>query len=252
MQDMNATVEEITSNVEAVSTLSAQTSSLSHTGLELAGKSEQSMKEVSDSTDNVDMIVSEVANQMVEIGKIVLIIRDLANQTNLLALNAAIEAARAGEAGRGFAVVASEVKTLAQESKISAERIEEIIGHLKNSTENAAAAMKKTKNVVINGSQIIEKTAISFHDITNAIDKIAQNLSEIAASTEEQAATTEELTASVNEVSIIVQRSAKEAVDAAKATIQSTTAMDKIATVVDSVSNIAGEALEANKKFKVN
>ena len=130
MQDMSAAVEEITSSMESVSNLSKQTNDLSQSGAALAGKAEKSMGEISASSAKVYEIVSDVEKQMGEISKIVVLIRELANQTNLLALNAAIEAARAGDAGRGFAVVATEVKSLAQESRNSAERIEEMIGNL--------------------------------------------------------------------------------------------------------------------------
>ena len=252
MQDMSAAVEEITSSMESVSNLSKQTNELSQSGAALAGKAEKSMSEISTSSARVYEIVADVEKQMGEISKIVVLIRELANQTNLLALNAAIEAARAGEAGRGFAVVATEVKSLAQESRNSAERIEEMITSLKKSTQNASIAMNDSKAIVEQGSKMVTETLQSFNKIAAAVEKVAGSATEVAAATEEQAATTEEITASISEVSNLVEQTAKEASDAAAATEESSAALDEISRMVETVDKVAIEAMEANKRFKVN
>jgi methyl-accepting chemotaxis protein len=251
VQDLSAAVEEITASMESVTVLSRETNDLSQKGADLAGKAEKSMKEISTSSANVFEIVAEVEKQMVEISKIIVLIRDIANQTNLLALNAAIEAARAGDAGRGFAVVATEVKSLAQESRNSAEKIEEMISTLKKSTQNAAVAMGEEKKIVEQGEMMVTETLGAFNKIATAIDKVAKSVSEVAAATEEQAATTEEITASIDEVAKLVDNTAKDAGDAAAATQESSAALDEITRMVESVNKIAGEAMEANKRFKV-
>jgi len=66
---------------------------------------------------------AKAVNQIDELSNAIL---EITAQTNLLALNAAIEAARAGEAGRGFAVVAEEIRKLAEGSKNSVTRIQEV------------------------------------------------------------------------------------------------------------------------------
>lgn len=62
-------------------------------------------------------------------------ILEIASQTNLLALNASIEAARAGEAGKGFAVVADEIRVLAENSKKTANDIQEISANVVGAVE---------------------------------------------------------------------------------------------------------------------
>jgi len=134
----------------------------------------------------------------------------------LLALNAAIEAARAGDAGRGFAVVVTEVKSLAQESRNSAEKIGEMINTLTRETRNAMQAMKNAKTVVQEGSQAVSDTLKAFTRIADSIEKVAKSAEEVAAAVGE-----------------------------------TTSAMDEISRMAQTVSNIAADALAANKQFRV-
>ena len=84
--------------------------------------------------------IAQLGEMSDQISGMVATIRKIAGQTNLLALNATIEAARAGDAGRGFAVVAAEVRQLAQDSRVAAERIDGIVGHIRDVTLATAGA----------------------------------------------------------------------------------------------------------------
>ena len=93
------------------------------------------------SIDTLKIRVSGIAEQILrlseknsQISNIIGLVSELANETNMLALNAAVEAARAGENGKGFEVVAVEIRKLADESKKSALKIQEIISEIKKAT----------------------------------------------------------------------------------------------------------------------
>lgn len=252
MQDMSAAVEEITSSMESVTNQARSAHDAAKEGAVLAGNVSSGMTGISSATDNVHGIIREIEQQMADISKIIVLIRDLASQTNLLALNAAIEAARAGEHGRGFAVVASEVKSLAQESRSSAERIEEMITQLNAATKRATKAMETSHDLVAKGVLASTEALAAFNRIQTAAETVANSASEVAASTEEQAATTEEITASVHEVSSLIERTAQEAEDAAAATEESSAALDEITRIIRAVNTVAAEAMNANRKFRVN
>ncbi|MDP3563318.1 MAG: methyl-accepting chemotaxis protein [Methanoregula sp.] len=251
MEDLSHTIQDVATKSELVAKIVQDTTNFSREGMELAQKTEKGMVGITKSSNDVNQIIGEIKDQMDKISEIVSLITDLANQTNLLALNAAIEAARAGDAGRGFAVVATEVKSLAVESRASAERISEMIDSLQKQTLNAVDAVTASNSGVREGSVALQETLSSFSKIVSSIDKISSNVSEVAAAAEEQAASVQEVTASVNEVNGLMQNTTREATDAAAASEESSAAIDQITKVVANVNNIVDKVTKEVSRFRV-
>ncbi len=250
MEDLSRTIQEVATRADVTAKLVQDTTSYSKEGMDLARKTENGMQGITKSSNEVNTIILEIKGQMDKISEIVNLITDLANQTNLLALNAAIEAARAGDAGRGFAVVATEVKSLAVESRASAEKIAEMISNLQTQTNHAVDAVASSNTGVKTGSEALQETLNSFSKIVESIDQVSKNVSDVAAAAEEQAASVEEVTASVNEVGGLMQSTAKESTDAAAASQESAAAIDQISKVIGNVNNIVDKVTKEVSRFK--
>ena len=251
MEDLAVNVSAVSSQADEVNRLAISTSDLSAKGTELAKGAETGMNEITQSTDQVVSLVHEIMEEMKKINKITKVISDIASQTNLLALNAAIEAARAGEAGRGFAVVASEVKSLALESRQSAENITGMIESLQKKTELASATMDMSAESVLNGGKALSETLKVFNEIIGAISTISERMDEVARSAEQQAAAVEEITASINEVNDMVVDTSKEAVSAAAASEEAAAATDQLTNQSESVFAVATRLGQEMQKFTV-
>ena len=134
--------------------------------------------------------------RIVDIDKVLIAIRAIADHTDLLALNAAIEAARAGEQGRGFAVVADEVRALSAKTLTATHEIERTIRAVLHESESTTrAALTSTQDAreangcmgrVDEALELIARSCVNAHE---EIEKIATHAARQADATLEIAAT---------------------------------------------------------------
>ncbi|PKL60500.1 MAG: hypothetical protein CVV33_02345 [Methanomicrobiales archaeon HGW-Methanomicrobiales-4] len=251
MEDLSTTVSNIAIKSESVARLASSAENKSKLGIQMAKNTETAMEGITRTSAEVDTIVHDIRSEMDQIGKIVKLISDIANQTNLLALNAAIEAARAGDAGRGFAVVAAEVKSLAQESRQSAENIADMISTLQTKSQKAADAVGSSVTNVHEGNALLSETITAFTSIAESIEDISNHVTDMASVTEEQAASVEEITASVNEVASLLNNTVRQALDSSAATEEASAALAQIVQAIQSVSQSVETVSGEMSKFKV-
>ncbi len=187
LEELAATIEEMTRTVEVNAENSTNADRLSRDvagkageGGQVAGRAIEAIRRIDESTAKIKDIVG--------------LVESIAFQTNLLALNAAVEAARAGESGKGFAVVASEVRSLAQRAADATRDITVLVG------ESSAC--------VADGVEMVQATGESLSDIHNGIEELAKALADLSSANQSQAKVIGEINTTVTGMDGDTQRNA--------------------------------------------
>ena len=185
--EMTSAVEEVARNAVSTSEASSDASRSAGDGRDLVMETVGAIERMSSDVQATAGLIVNLAEQSRDIGKVLDVIRGLADQTNLLALNAAIEAARAGEAGRGFAVVADEVRALAHRTQQSTSEIERMIVSIQGGTEQAVDSMRTSTERAESTLNIARGAGLALDTITSAVAQINERNLVIASAAEEQA-----------------------------------------------------------------
>ncbi|KGF62309.1 MULTISPECIES: methyl-accepting chemotaxis protein [Pseudomonas] len=187
VNQMTSAVEEVARNAVSTSEASKNATTSASDGRDLVQETVSAIERMSNDVQSTSTLIGNLADESRDIGKVLDVIRGLADQTNLLALNAAIEAARAGEAGRGFAVVADEVRALAHRTQQSTSEIERMIGSIQGGTEQAVNSMRSSTERAESTLNIAKGAGLALDTINSAVVEINERNLVIASAAEEQA-----------------------------------------------------------------
>ena len=193
VNQMTAAVEEVARNAVSTSEASQQSNQTARQGRDRVVETVKSIQDMTQQIQATSGLVEGLATQGRDIGKVLDVIRSIAEQTNLLALNAAIEAARAGEAGRGFAVVADEVRALAHRTAQSTTEIEQMVAGIQTRTGEAVQSMSRNTESTRTTLGLASAAGDALELITEAIAQINERNLVIASASEEQAQVSKEV-----------------------------------------------------------
>lgn len=203
MNEMNSTVLEVASNCEGAAEVVNNVEKQANNGHDLVIQTMKSLQDLKNISINLKSDMETLDQQAHDIGKVLTLIRDIADQTNLLALNAAIEAARAGEAGRGFAVVADEVRKLAEKTMSATRDVETAIAAVQQGTFKSAEAMVAAVSAIETTAKMGEESGNALGQISQLAKDSSIRVSAIAAAATEQSAASEEINRSITEVNYL-------------------------------------------------
>ena len=265
MQEVSATLEQIVAGSEGiyekVKAMAAKAENGASLVEEIKDKAQTIRKSTVESkTAASNMIVGirsmleesvEESRSVGRINELTGEILDIAKQTNLLALNASIEAARAGDSGKGFAVVADEIRMLADNSRDTANNIQNISNMVTDAVEklsqNAEDMLSFIDENIMKDYDDFEAVSNYYHDDAESVNEI---LSEFASNTSEMESIMQQINSGIGNISCTVDESAKGVANAAHSAGTLVEAMAHIQEETENNQNISRELRGEVERFK--
>lgn len=223
LQGLNRMISEVQTAISRYSSLVERMNNESREGMQAVDITWEEIKRLKETIDRIAIELDAFSGKLTRVQEFAGVIENLAESTNVLAINASIQAARAGVAGKSFAVVAGEVRSLAENSRHTAEGIREIVNEISgdmkkvvsassegtsrvsgtlDQAQHARKAFEEINQVLQDANESINGIGHSVGGIVSAGDLVKKNMDAIETMSSTSVSRLEEINVSVKELEI--------------------------------------------------
>lgn len=252
-QNADAVLDKVVEIAEKSGSINDYSKEMKKNADKLEADARSNMEQTSVKVEEILNVLNQAIEQSRSVEQVNGLTNDILNissQTNLLALNASIEAARAGDAGRGFAVVAEEIRQLADSSRETANRIQQINGvvtdAVHNLSDNAGNLVEYMRESILPEFESFVEGGAQYRDNATYIETV---MNEFTEKTDALKSEVDAIAGSISNITNAIEEGARGVSGAAQSTQTLVTDMDNINGKMNENKEIAAALLKETDIF---
>jgi len=199
-EELARSAQQIAANAEAVSTMAETTFAAAQSGQRGAAAFLSAMYRMKGDNHAISDAVVRLNKRVLQIGKVVEFINEIADKSDLLALNAELEGTKAGEPGRGFSLVAAEMRRLAENVLSSTLAIERLIDEIRDATQAAVMATEAGLKTTDRGASLAAQVDQNLGLILELARQTSHAVRSISLATQQQQTGTDQLAKAMGDI----------------------------------------------------
>ncbi|MCP3099351.1 methyl-accepting chemotaxis protein [Myxococcus sp. K15C18031901] len=199
--ELQRTSEETSRQAEVILSSISEAGDVGATAQRMIGRGAEGLEGLRAQVADLSGQMEGLEARAIQLGRVAVTIKDLADQSNMVALNAAIEAARSGEHGRGFAVVASEMRRLARKSQEATSQVRGILDDTRRAIQSVVGSSRDGAARMARDLDAVRASGESLRGLSSIMELGTDSVRRISSAVGQQAVGVTQLFDAVNHLS---------------------------------------------------